>query len=72
MNFPLLTIVFLLHSLDVAIFVILFGVFLDMGVVIHGGCWGHILSWRGQRFFSDNFFSLVLCHIIDHCSNEHP
>ena len=59
MNYPLCTIVSLLHISGGPICVVNVGVFLDMGVEIHGGRWGHTLVWRVQRFFSDHSYSLV-------------
>ena len=50
MNFPLWPVVFLLHTLGVPICVVHVGVFLDMGVGIHGRRSGHTLVCRGQLF----------------------
>ena len=71
MKFPILPI-FLLHSLGIPICMVHVGVFLDMGIGIHGGCWVHTLAWRGQRFFADHIYSLVWCHSTVHHSNLHP
>ena len=72
MNFPLLNIVFLLHSLEVTICVVHSGVFWDMVVGIHEGHWGYTFVWRGQRFFAYNSSILILCHITVNQSNQHP
>ena len=66
MNFTIWPIVFFLHSLGVPICGVHVGVFLDMGVGIHVGRWGHTFECRGQHFFADNIFSLVLCHSTSH------
>ena len=59
MKFPLWSIMCLIHIFGVPICVVHVGVFLDMGVEIHGGHWGHTLEWRGQCFFNDHSYSLV-------------
>ena len=71
MNFTLWPIVFFLHSLGVTICVVHVGLFLDMVAWIHGGHWGHTLARRGQLFFADHSYSIVLCHSTGHHSNQH-
>ena len=71
-KFPLWTIAILLHSLGVPMCVVNVGVFLDIGVGIHGGRWGHNLAWRGQQFLADHSSSIFLCYSTGHNFYEHP
>ena len=78
MNFPLWYILFLLQILVVfvphrlLIYVVHVGVFLDIGVEIYEGRWGHNFSLRGQRFFADHSSSIFWCHSKGNQSNQHP
>ena len=58
--------------LEVTIWVVHVGIFLDMGVVIHGGHWQHTLSWRVQCSFSDHSYSIVWFHRTGYWPNQHP
>ena len=58
--------------LEVTIWVVHVGIFLDIGVGIHRGYWGHSLPWRGQHFLDDHSSSLFWCHSICHHPNQHP
>ena len=69
-NFPLCTILFLLHSLGVPICVVYVGVFLDMDVGINGGRWVHNLACMGKRLLSDHVSNLVWCQSTGHWSNQ--
>ena len=48
---------FLLDNLSIPIFVVCVEDILGKITGIHGGCWLHTLSWRGQLFLSDHIFN---------------
>ena len=71
-TFLLWTFFFFLHSLGLPICMVYVGVFLDMGVIIHVGSWGHTLACISQRLLDHHSSSLVHCHSTGRWFNQHP